>query len=378
MKTRNLILLAIVTGFFAAAAIIAVVLKQGANVAELAPQPLFPGLADRIEEIAKIRVETSLETITATRDAKGAWRLPGSGGWAANFDTARKTALALSGLRATQRRTARPQNHAALSLIAPDPENGMAKTGFRITAYDGADGVLASVIIGKISTPPDGARAGIAYVRRATEDQTYLAEGEVNFPVQVTDWIDRVLFDIAASRLMSVVVTPPAGPGYTVARANPDAEFAFTEIPRGKEPLLEDLARKIAENVALLLLDDATPASSIDFTGASHSVHRTFDGLVLSGRTVKSGNRRWTVFEAGFDAGQAAAAVKGGLIQANTGLKSEADVKQQAAQINARTKGWAFLLPGMRATDMMRDYDGLFRAKSPDQPQPPSPGSAGE
>lgn len=375
MKPRNLILLAIVTGLFTAAAIAAVFLKQAANLAELAPQPLFPGLASRIEEIAKIKVETSLESITATRDAKGAWRLPGSGGWAANFDTVRKTALALSGLRVTQRRTARPENHAALSLIAPDPENGMAKTGFRITAYDGADGVLASVIIGKINTPPDGARPGIAYVRRAAGDQTYLAEGEVNFPVQVTDWIDRSLFDIAVPRIMSVVVTPPAGPSYLVRRAKPDAEFEFTKIPRGMEPLLEDLARKIAESVALLLLDDATPSSSIDFTGASKTVHRTFDGLVLTGRTVKSGNQRWTVFEAAFDAAQAAAAAKAGLIQANSGLKSEADVKQQAEQINARTKGWAFLLPGMRASDMMRDYDGLFRAKRPDQPPP---GPAGE
>ncbi len=376
MKSRNLILLALVTGLFAVAALVAVMMKQTSNLAEFDQQPLFPGLSGRIEAISKIKVETPLESITATRDAKGAWTLPGSGGWAANFDTVRKTALALSGLKTSQRRTANKANHAVLSLLAPDISSTSASLGgkgFRITAYDAADAVLASIIIGKVSTPPDGAKPGIAYVRRADEDQSYLAEGEVNFPLQVSDWIDRILFDIAAARVMSVSVTPPNGPAYEVRRAEPKATFAILDIPKGKEPTLDDLAQRIAEAVVLLPLDDAARAEGIDFTGAAKVVHRMFDGLVLSSMTVMADNRRMTRFEASFDAAQAALAAKAGLIAANPDLKSATDAQQQIAGINARTSGWAFLLPGMKGADLMRDHASLFRAKRPPQSEPVAP-----
>lgn len=363
MKQRHLLALAAITAIFVIAALVAVMQRQSANQAAFARQPLFPDLAGRIESISKITVATSLETITLSRDAKGGWILPDNGGWAANFDAVRKTALALGGLMAIERRTRLAENHASLSLLAPGAAGGVTGKGFQIIAYDSAGAPMAALIVGKLRTPPDGNRPGVAYARRAGEDQTYLVEGDVNFPIQVSDWIDRMLFDIAAARIMSATVTPPAGPGYQVRRADPKAEFAFTEIPKDKEPALEGLAGKIAETVALLPLDNALPADRIDFTGAARVVHKMFDGLVLNSETVKFENRRWTRFAASFDADQAARAAK-------AGLKPAVDAKAQAEAINARTSGWAFMLPGMRAADLMRDYYSLFRNQRPLQSAP--------
>lgn len=373
MKKQPVIYLAAVTAIIVVAAVLAIWLRQSVNQAAFSPAPLFPDLAARSEEVDKLVFASPAQTITVARDAKGGWIVDGTGGWAANFDAVRKAILALSNLRAVERRTNLADNHAALSLTDPAGKAEAGRAGLRVTAYNKAGGEMAAVIVGKLRTPPDGNRPAVVFVRRAGEDQSYLAEGDVNYPMQISDVLDRMLFDVVASRIMSATVTPPSGPAFDVRRNDPKAEFAFTKIPKGQEPVLDSLASSIAETIALLTLENALPATQINFTGATKVTHRLFDGLVLNSETVKIDNRRWTKFSASFDVAQAAVAAKSGLITAHKGLKTEAEVKAQVEAINARTSGWAFMLPGMRATDLMRDMKSLFRVKQPRQSAPPRP-----
>ncbi|MEQ1889529.1 MAG: DUF4340 domain-containing protein [Alphaproteobacteria bacterium] len=366
MKFRQLTLLAALTGVFVIAAVIAVMTRATSNLAPFPHQPLFPGLEQQIEAIAKITVDTAQGNIIVTRDARGGWILPDRGGWPANFDVVRKAILALAKLEAVERRTARNDNHSALLLAAPDDAKAAATgKGFRITALNSAGAPLAGMILGKVQTPPSGTRAGVAYARKAGEDQTYLVQGDVNIPLQISDWIDRALFDIAEDRIASVTVTPPGGPAYDITRADPKAAFAVTKTPKGKELVLADLPGNIAKAVTLLPLDDAMPADKIDFTKAFRARHKLFDGMVLTSWTVVQDKSRWTRFEASLDPAQSDAAAKSGLPAAHPELLKPGAVQKQIAAINARTKGWAFKLPGMKAADLTRDYYDLFKTPEP-------------
>lgn len=366
MKTRQLTVLAVVTGAFVLAAFIAVMTRQTANQAPFLRQPLFPGLEQQIEAVAKLTIDTAQGSIVVSRDARGGWVLPDRGGWSANFDAVRKAVLALAKLEAIERRTARLENHGALLLAAPDDAKA-AKTarGFRVRAMNAQENSLAALIMGKVQTPPSGTRAGIGYARRDGDAQTYLVQGDINIPLQMSDWIDRVLFDIAEARIYSVTLTPPNGPAYDITRADPSAAFAITKTPKGKELVLPELPANIAKAVALLPLDDVAPADKIDFTGAFRATHKLFDGLVLTSWTVLQDKARWTKFEASFDPGQAESAAKAGLLEAHPKLLNPGAVQKQIAEITARTKGWAFKLPGMKATDLTRDYYDLFKTPDP-------------
>lgn len=366
MKTRQLTILAGLTGAFVLAALVAVMTRETANQAPFARQPLFAGFEQQMDAVTKMTVDTAQGNFTVTRDARGGWMLPDRGGWPANFDVVRRAVLALAKLQAVERRTARTENHGALLLAAPDDKRASSTTmGVRITALNAEEKPLAALILGKVQTPPSGTRAGIAYVRKDGEAQTFLAQGDVNIPLLVSDWIDRVLFDIAEARIASVTVTPPSGPAYDITRADPTAAFAVTKTPKGKELVLPELPANIAKAVALLPLDDVTPADKIDFTGAFRAEHRMFDGMVLTSWTVLQDKARWTRFEAGFDSAQAEAAAKAGLLETHPALLKPDAVQKQIAGITARTKGWAFKLPGMKATDLTRDYYDLFKTPEP-------------
>ncbi len=366
MKGRQLTILAVLTGVFVVAALAAVMTRETANQAPFPRQPMFPGLEQQAEAVAKVTVDTTQGNVVVARDAKGGWMLPERGGWPANFDVVRKAILALAKLEAVERRTARTENHGALLLVAPDDKRASQTTkGFRVTALNAEGKPLAALILGKVQTPPSGTRAGVAYARRDGETQTFLVQGDVNIPLQVSDWIDRVLFDIAEARIASVTVTPSSGPAYDITRADPNAAFAITKTPKGKELVLPELPGNIAKTMALLPLDDAMPADKIDFSKAFRAEHKMFDGMILTSWTVLQDKARWTRFEASFDPAQAEAAVKAGLLETHPALLKPDAVQKQITEITARTKGWAFKLPGMKATDLTRDYYDLFKTPDP-------------
>ena len=148
-------------------------------------------------------------------------------------------------------------------------------------------------------------------------------------------------------------------------RADQNAAFAISQTPRGKELVLPELPGNIARAVALLPLDDAMPADKIDFTGAFRTEHKMFDGMVLSSWTVLKDKARWTRFEARLDPARADAALKAGLYEANPKLLKPDAIEKQITEITARTKGWAFMLPGMKSADLTRDYYDLFKNPEP-------------
>lgn len=370
MSPRALSWLAGITLIAVIAAGAAVMQRQSANQIDFEPQLLFPELKKGVDSIAKLSLRQGDDEIVVARAADGGWVMPDRGGWPANFETVRKAVLGMANLKAVERRTARAQNHAALQLGGPDAQTG---AGMQLALYDSDDTQIAAIVIGKVKSPGSGTQPGTAYGRRLDEDQVYLIAGEITPSLDVSTWLDRALFDIRPERIMSLTVTPPVGRNFDIVRDSPEDEFEIAEIPEGKQPVLPDIARNLAHSIVLLTLEDVRQASDITMESPFISVHRMFDGMVLTTRAVQTDAGRWARFEASFDAAQADRARAAGLFDEYTRLPNADEARAMASAINKRTAGWAFKVTGMKATDMTRDYFSLFKTKSEEGAAPENP-----
>lgn len=370
MSPRALSWLAGITLIAVIAAAAAVMQRQSANQIDFEPQLLFPELKERVGAIAKISLRQGDNEIVVAQTADGGWVMPDRGGWPANFETIRKAVLGMANLKAVERRTARAENHATLQLAPPEAPTG---AGMQLALYDSDDAQIAAVIIGKVKSPGSGTQPGTAYGRRLGEDQVYLIAGEIAPSLDVGTWLDRALFDIRPERIMSLTVTPPIGRSFDIVRDSPEDEFKISEIPEGKEPVLPDIARNLAHSVVLLTLEDVRPASDIAMESPFISVHRMFDGMVLTTRAVETEAGRWARFEASFDDAQAERAREAGLFDKYTALLDAEEARAMVSAINERTGGWAFKVTGMKAADMTRDYFSLFKTKSDADPAQENP-----
>ena len=172
---------------------------------------------------------------------------------------------------------------------------------------------------------------------------------------------------------MSLTVTPPVGRSFDILRDNPEDDFQITEIPEDKEPVLPDIARNLAHSIVLLTLEDVRPADEIVMENSFVSVHRMFDGMVLTTHAVQTDTGRWARFKASFDPAQAERARAAGLFEKYSALLDAGQVRAMVSAINERTEGWAFKVTGMKAADMTRDYFSLFKTKSEEGARPENP-----
>jgi hypothetical protein len=327
---------------------------QRASVAPVRmSEPMFPGLADALTKAASIRVEGPAAIVTLDKDASGTWVVADRSNYPANPDGVRAIANSLAQLTLIERRTADPARHAALDLTTGENGSGHAVT---IQAADGS--TIAALIAGKVQLPAVGATPGTLYVRKAGEDQTWLARGGFAFPASVGATLDKTLFAIAPARIKSVTFAPAGKKTYAISRATPETkDFTLDTIPDGKQANTPALGAP-AGAFAAPTFEDVLKSDAVKTEGASVSTFRTFDGLVLKVTLATGGaGDTYALYEASVDDKQAAVAPP----PAEGAIKP--DPAAEAAAINARTKGWAYKIASYVAANIMPALDTLVQDK---------------
>lgn len=90
--------------------------------------PLFPGLEERVNDVARITLQKGANTVTVERQGE-TWTLPDRGGYPAKFAEAKKVAVRLARLQIEEEKTARKENHARLEVEWPPKESDDAAAG---------------------------------------------------------------------------------------------------------------------------------------------------------------------------------------------------------------------------------------------------------
>lgn len=341
--------------------------RSGASATAM-DERLFPGLADAAAGAASIRIESPTVYVTLNKDGNGRWVVADRSNYPANPEGVRALVMSLSQLDLIERRTADPERHRALELATGSGGNGHA-----VTITNAAGEVIAGLVAGKVQTRSSGTTPGTLFVRRAGEDQTYLARGGIAIPASVGATLDKTLFRIDQARIRSIAFTPRGLKAYSLSRATPETQdFSLDDVPEGKVQGEPAVLQTPAAALAGLTFEDVIKADAVNVEDATSILFTTFDGLTL----------KLTILPGGSDGVFA-------LIEAGAAEDATPEAKAEAETIAARVGAWAYKLPVYVVTslapaleEMVRDAPAAGETPIPedgeDEALPGEPEPAGE
>ena len=385
---RSILILAVVTGLFAGAALLST-----RNHAELtaaddpasAGGPLFPVLEERVNDVTEVTVTGQDGSFTVKREGDS-WGALDKGGYPIDFSKVKALVVGVSGFDVIEPKTANPAYHAKLGVEAPDAADSESK---RVTLKDDAGTVLADVIVGdaRAAAGRGGGQPSL-YARRADEDQAYEVTGRLVVDANAANWLDRKIVALPQERVAAVTITHPDGEVLRVSRTSADeTDFAVADLPEGRELVWEGVARSVATAAQNLSLEDVGRAGELfDFDAAETTVaeYRTFDGLVLTATTAQADDKTYLAVAARAEDVPAPPAPPAPEEDEGDGEgDAEADaaedegptfeeVQAEAEEINARVGGWVYVVPGWSATNLRKRMDELLKPVEPETPDPPA------
>jgi hypothetical protein len=376
--------------------------------------PLIPELDGKLNEVSALKITAPNTVVIAelARHDEG-WVVVGKSGYPADMTRVREYLIKLGEAALREAKTSKPDNYGRLGVS--DLNLADAKgTGVELSGL----AKPVSLIVGISS---GGGTPG-TFVRRAGEAQSYLVSGDLVPEKEPGNWLAKNILDVPAAQVKSVLITAPDGAVLAAEKADPNAfNYTVKNLPKGAQLSSESAANLLAGVLASLALEDVVSADSIPVDPKPwKAVYTTYDGLVVEttlwDQLDKSHARfnvrvddaeldAWVAAErikadaaraaaqAQIDAAAAkpAAPVKPGetpAIAANpadqaaalplpfdaekTKVGKRGELEKQAAEINARTAKWTYVLPSWKAinikkrvADMLMTREAADAAKSP-------------
>jgi len=294
-------------------------------------EPVLPGLGDRLSQVEQVEINQGKTTIRVARMGDH-WVAPDKAGYPAKFETIRKNLVALADLKTLEAKTTRAELFSRLQLEDPAGD-GAKSVGVALKHAKGA--ALAELIIGKRRPNLSGGPDRI-YVRRAGQNQAWLAEGNLDFRVDAAEWLERDIINIAGQRVREAVNVLPDGKRLTVRRDKPeDSDLKIVGVAADAKIKSQYSVNAVAGALETLTLDDVRPASELEFMPAGGWAElKTVDGLVVKVEIANKDDKGWLRLTASYQAPAAGAAPADG--------KTPEQVQDEVKAINARVGGWAY------------------------------------
>jgi len=302
-------------GGLGAAAVAAGILlaPAGERPGRFAPgAPAFPGLAERLAQVARIEILRHDQRSTLVRAGEG-WGVEQMGNYPARLPKLRELLAGLAELRLAEERTSDPALHARLGV--DDPATA-GSTGTRLRLLDAQGGVILDAILGTRRTRPQSQVPDAIYLRREGEAQSWLAEGRVVPDADPHLWVDREIAMLAPDRLRRVEVTRTGEAPLVLERAGEvDAPLRVTtpaDAPATAPAALEDVGRAFD----LLTLTDVRPATALEGEAQGEARFTYTDDVTITAWPRRVDGQLWLVLRA--------------------------DGGPEAQALHARWQGWAY------------------------------------
>ncbi|MEX2643309.1 MAG: DUF4340 domain-containing protein [Acetobacterales bacterium] len=380
MRKNQLVILAVVTALFAAAAGYLLYERQARVITAVAAgERLFPGLIDEVNRVATVEIRNSDGTFTAIRRDGGEWVIEEKHGYPAKVAKIRELILALANARILDKRTSNAELYAQLQVEPIDSED--AKSGQVILKAENGE-QMAGLVIGKRRLRGRfGAGTDELYVRKIDAEQSWVADDIPSVLGGLNQWLDRDLVNVARARVRRVTNSRPEGDQLVLRRPSPDAsDVAVEDLPKNAK-LDQFRANDVASALEWLILDNVKPADDLAAsTIEGYSRYETFDGLIID-VTVRTAGKpgtkdgepeadRWIVLDAGFNPEGVSEAAPAEPAPATEfpqetakddgGLKAPEAVGENAAKLAERFKGWAYKVPDWKIEVFLRRQADLI------------------
>jgi hypothetical protein len=357
------------------AAVIAVgawyVSQQKTPTTEIAQTLLYPAFLDQVNATHTLRVEASAGAINILREGEQ-WVVQEFGGYPARSELVRQTLLQLGNLRIVEAKTGKAENYPALEVEDRQTPNAKSRA---VRALDKDGQPLLELLVGK-TRPARAVNPPGHFVRRAGEASAYLVEGELTLGATAQDWIETQIVDLPVDRVRQVTITPKDGKPIIVNKANPEVQlYTLAEVPNG----MEVKARATVSSMGGLLLDarleKVRAARELEGQAPSATAEvETFDGLTVKLARYDLEDQVWVTLEFAHTPDRVVAPAPAPTPEkpieemnagpAPTGLKKAEEVAEEARVLNARVKGWAYVLPTYKTRLLEKTLDDLLKKKS--------------
>ena len=356
-----------------------------------------PGLADRLDDLASLRVVAAGGQVVATVErGEQDWVVAEKAGHRADFERFRGSLRELSQARRVEKKTALAEYYSRLGVEdVSDPD----AAGYLLELEYGDKHPADRFIVGRRGG------AGMVYIRTAGEEQSWMVSADFDLSDQTRDWVDREIIDLSSGSVRRVVLDRGPGDLLEIAKADSgDINFTPADIPEGRELSYGSVANSIGSVLANVQANDVRPASElVDLSRAVLARYETFDGLALeldvraevplaAGEESASGEAEadplyWVLFAVtaddppqGLPADEVTAAEQpaaetseennpGDDAEAGAGAPADAarqaqpapGAQERAAQLNARLGGWAYELPQYKSDQWFKKMDDLLK-----------------
>lgn len=338
---------------------------------EITSTLLLPGLMDRLNETAKVVIESPDGTVTIARDGEQ-WKVEEFGGYPGKPELVRQLLFQLGELRILESKTAKAENFPQLGVEDRTAEKSASRA---VKVFDASGQPLVDLLVGK-SRPARAMNPPGHYVRRAGEANAWLVEGELALGTQGAEWIDTSVVNLPVDRVRQVSITPTGDKTIVVNKSSPEVQlFSLAEVPAGYEVR----ARATVSSMGGLLLDaklDAVvPAARVaEQQPTATATVETFDGLTATVRRFDHEGEGFVTLEFAHTPDRVVAPVPPPSDARKpkemnegpppTGLKKPDEVAKEVASLNARVAGWAYQLPAFKTRLLEKKLDDLLKKKS--------------
>lgn len=338
------------------------------------PDRIAPDLSAKLNDIAGIEITSGAETLTLAK-AGDDWTVASKGNYPAKFETVKQLLVGLAELAPTERKTADPARYGRLGLGAPG--EGSDSLGVKLTGSDGS--TVADFVLGEqVDTGAKPQR----FVRLASDDQSWLAEGRLDAPTDPMRWLDTSVTQIPRDKITRVTITHPDGEVVSIAKEQGGANYTLETVPEGRTPKSAGEIGAPASALGYLRFDDVRAGDSLtDQAGEpTLAVYETTDGLRVTVSTWELDGKTWASIRA--EPAQPAqpahtqdAPAEGGDAATPTPAP-DSDPQADAAKLNDKLRGWLFAIPDYQAKSFRKRAADLTDA--PPEPEQPAPTEGGE
>lgn len=329
MKPKTVMVFGAATAVMVVAAVFAVLGQRAPTSIPTDRAFAFPGLLEKVNDVATIEVVSSNHSFEITRTDRG-WGLAGKGGYPVSFEKAKSAIVGIAQLKLLEAKTSDPERYARLDVGNPEEKDSKSK---HVILSDASGNVLADGIFGRRNTNLFGDAGGGTYLRRGDDERSWLAEGTVEIGATPNDWMVREIVNLDAEDIKRVVIRQPDGAELVVHKVNRNQKkFTVDDIPEGMKLKSENEGKEVAGGLWRLSLEDVKPTSEIEFPQDVHEAeYTTFDGLTVNVDVAIMDEEYWARFSA------SAEGVEGDEETSNTAAA-------KAKEINDRVTGWTYRL----------------------------------
>jgi len=344
MTPKSLVIQAGITAVSVITATAAVVDRADQFSTEAKGVSMFPTLADRANDVAKVIIASHKEKVEVEKGKSG-WVMKSKDGYPVDIGKIRRIVAGLATLSRLEPMTSDPKKYTKLEVEDVTAKDARSKI---VALEDGKGKSMGSVIIGKLELITSHANVPGLYIRSPGDKQSWRAEGEIIVPSSAENWLIGRVIDIKKMTVKRISFRDEGDKksAFSVQRNAIGKDFALEPKPK-KGVLKQSMAKELEDLLEAVELQDVRKKGKIQFTANVRKVEtETFDGLLIKLDVLKLMDKFWVNFN----------------VEATEDGK-EAAVKR-AQEINKVVQNWTYEIIDWKGDKYITKYKDLIDEKA--------------